>query len=68
MALNISFIEVILSDSFWAGLFMIEFPPPHGGEQKSKGLETGEEIKEGKKRKKENLGKKSLLTVPNHKN
>ena len=43
---------------------MIEFPPPKGG--KSKGLEMGKEIKGGKKRKKGNLGKIKLLTVPNH--
>ena len=39
---------------------MIEFPPPPRGgrgEGKSKGPEMGKEIKEGKKRKKENLGK-----------
>ena len=33
-----------------------------------KGLEKGKEIKEGKKRKKENLGKIKLLAVPIHKN
>ena len=35
--------------------------PPVGG--KSKGLEMGKEIKGGKKRKKEDLGKLKLLTV-----
>ena len=38
-----------------AGLYILEFPPPGGGE--SKGLEMGKEIKGGKKRKKGNLGK-----------
>ena len=33
-----------------AGLYILEFPPPGGGE--SKGLEMGKEIKGGKKRKK----------------
>ena len=38
------------------------------GEGKSTGLEIGIEIKGGKKRKKENLGKIQLLTLPNQKN
>ena len=38
---------------------MIEFPSPGGGgEKKSKGLEMGKEIKEGRKKKKENFGRK----------
>ena len=41
--------------------------PPVGEEVKSKALEMGKKIKEGKKRKKENLGKIKLLAVPNHK-
>ena len=38
-----------------AGLYILEFPPPGGGE--SKGLEMGKEITDGNKRKKRNLGK-----------
>jgi len=58
-----------VSFDFFPGLYIIEFSPPRwGGGKKSKGPEMGKEIKEGKKRKKENLGKILLLTVPIHKN
>ena len=49
-----------------AGLYIIESPPRWGG-GKSKGLEMGKGKEEGKKRKKENLGKIILLAVRNHK-
>ena len=54
---------MIVNDS---GLYILEFSPPGGG-GKSKGLEMGKEMKGEKKRKKGNLGKMQLFTVPNHK-
>ena len=47
------------------GLYIIAFPPQWGG-GRSKGLEMGKGKEEGKKRKKENLGKIKLLAAPNH--
>ena len=36
--------------NFKTGLYIIKFPPPHGGRE-SKGLEMGKKIKGGKKEK-----------------
>ena len=43
-------------------------PPPMGGGEIIKRFGDGEKIQEGKKRKKENLGKIKDFAVPNHKN